>query len=74
MKQNTRPDRKKRLPQCIFFLPLYPILFFLMRKRPNESSGGGDTDGGDEDAEEEDLSVLEIMYALLNSQPSIIQV
>lgn len=40
----------------------------------SSDSDGTDDDSGDGDADEEDLSILEIMYNLLNAQPSIIYV
>jgi len=55
---------------------LLPFQIAAMRSCLTHSSDsdGTDDDSGDGDADEEDLSILEIMYNLLNAQPSIIYV
>lgn len=53
---------------------LLPFQIAAMRRTHSSDQDGFDDDSEDGDAEEEDLSVLEIMYNLLNAQPSIIQV
>mmetsp|Transcript_4757 Transcript_4757/g.6939 ORF Transcript_4757/g.6939 Transcript_4757/m.6939 type:complete len:803 (-) Transcript_4757:78-2486(-) len=51
-----------------------PFQIAAMRRTHSSDSDGLDDDGEDWDTEEEDLSVLEIMFNLLNAQPSIVQV
>jgi len=53
---------------------LLPFQIAAMRRAHSADSDGFDDDSEDGDAEAEDLAVLEIMYNLLNAQPSIIQV